>query len=240
MGGGSAQPAGRMLWERFADLHSHIIPDVDDGSASFEESLAMIGVAYKSGVRRLCATSHVREQWPNAAEALQAKFTELAARTKAAGMADMTLHLSAEYMLDEAFFALLRKGNLLPLPGKLLLVEISYYAPPLNLNDMLFEITTHGYTPLIAHPERYGYYHNHIQQYAAFKEKGYPFQLDLLSLQGSYGKSVQKTALMLLEKGYINYVGSDMHSVNDAQTVAAFLQSPASAPLTRWLQRKDF
>lgn len=200
----------------------------------------MIGVAYKSGVRQLCATSHVREQWPNAAEMLREKFAELVARKDRAGMADMQLHLAAEYMLDDAFFALLRKGDLLPLPGNLLLVEISYYAPPLNLHDMLFEITTHGYTPLIAHPERYNFFHRSPKQYAAFKERGYPFQLDLLSLQGSYGKSVQKSALMLLEKGYIDYVGSDMHSPADAEAVAAFLQSPASAPLTRWMQRKSF
>lgn len=227
----SPRPVGSALWGRFADLHSHIIPGVDDGSPTIEESLAMIREAYKSGVRVLCATSHIREGWRSPSQLFRQKFDQLIDIKNEAGMTDLVLHLSAEYMLDDHFFSLLHNNDVLPLPGNMLLVETSYYAPALNLDDMLFEITTKGYTPLIAHPERYGYYQRAPKQYAHFKEKRYPFQLDLLSLQGYYGKSAQKTAIMLLEKGYIDFVGSDMHSLADAEALSNFIQSPASAPL---------
>ena len=231
-----ARPVGASLWSKFADMHSHIIPGVDDGSDSFETSLEMLKVVYKSGVRTLYATSHIRDGWRTEAGALREKFNHLTVLKDEAGMGDLTLHLSAEYMMDDLFIDQLKRGDILPMPGNLLLLETSYYAPAYNLNDMLFDVQIAGYTPLLAHPERYQFYQEKPEAYALFKEKGYLFQLDLLSLEGAYGRSTRNTARMLLEKGYIDYVGSDMHSVRDAEAIAHLLKSPDSAPLAALLR----
>ncbi|MGE4569088.1 MAG: tyrosine-protein phosphatase [Bacteroidales bacterium] len=233
----SPRPVGAELWRKFADMHSHIIPGVDDGSGSFEESTEMIKVAYRSGVRQLYATSHIRDGWRTESAALKEKFSALLAWKERVGYNDLTLHLSAEYMMDDLFIDQLKRGDILPMPGNLLLLETSYYAPAYNLNDMLFEVQIAGYTPLLAHPERYQFYQEKPEAYDTFKEKGYLFQLDLLSLEGAYGRTTRKTALMLLEKGYIDYVGSDMHSVRDAEAIERLLQSPDSAPLFSLLHR---
>ena len=213
-------------------MHSHIIPGVDDGSVDMEESLQMIKIAYESGVRRLCATPHIREGWRTETEILRQKLDELIALKNQSGLTDMELLLGAEYMLDEFLMEKLLKREVLTLPGNLVLVETSFYAPPINLDEMLFEIEIKGYTPLIAHPERYDFYQRTPSTYASLKDKGYLFQLDLMSLQGGYGRSTQKTAKILLEQGMFDYVGSDMHSADDAKIIAQFFKSSESIALS--------
>lgn len=213
-------------------MHSHIIPGVDDGSVDMEESLQMIKIAYESGVRRLCATPHIREGWRTETVILRKKLDELIALKNQLGLIDMELLLGAEYMLDEFLMEKLLKREVLTLPGNLVLVETSFYAPPINLDEMLFEIEIKGYTPLIAHPERYDFYQRTPSTYTSLKDKGYLFQLDLISLQGGYGRSTQKTAKILLEQGMFDYVGSDMHSANDAKIIAQFLKSSESIALS--------
>jgi tyrosine-protein phosphatase YwqE len=100
------------------------------------------------------------------------------------------------------------------------------------MKDMLFQIFTHGYTPLLAHPERYRYYQQDEKIYHTFKDQGCLFQLDLLSLQGAYGRTTRKTAIKLLKLGMIDYVGSDMHHADHAQLLRDFLNSRDSAPLS--------
>jgi len=213
-------------------MHSHIIPGVDDGSVDMEESLQMIKIAYGSGVRRLCATPHIREGWRTETEILRQKLDELIALKNQSGLTDMELLLGAEYMLDEFLMEKLLKREVLTLPGNLVLVETSFYAPPINLDEMLFEIEIKGYTPLIAHPERYDFYQRTPSTYASLKDKGYLFQLDLMSLQGGYGRSTQKTAKILLEQGMFDYVGSDMHSADDAKIIAQFFKSSETIALS--------
>lgn len=226
------EPVGSAFWQRHADMHSHIIPGVDDGPESYEESMRMIRVAYDAGVRTICATPHIREMWQTDSELLRDKFRELNRLKDQAGLTDMTLHLAAEYMLDDYFEKLLRKDDLLPLPGNLLLVETSFYEPAYNMEHLLFDLQRMGYMPLLAHPERYRFYQKDPSAYAAFKDKGYLFQLDLLSLLGAYGKNTQKTAQMLLSQGFIDFVGSDMHSPEHAERLKDFMQTPESAVLS--------
>lgn len=219
------------FWNNHTDMHSHIIPGVDDGSVDMEESLQMIKIAYESGVRRLCATPHIREGWRTEPAILRQKLDELIALKNQLGLTDMELLLGAEYMLDEFLMEKLLKREVLTLPGNLVLIETSFYAPPINLDEMLFEIEIKGYTPLIAHPERYDFYQRTPSTYTSLKDKGYLFQLDLMSLQGGYGRSTQKTAKILLEQGMFDYVGSDMHSADDAKIIAQFFKSSESTAL---------
>jgi len=228
----SVQPVGSALWAKHADTHSHILPGVDDGPRTMAECLEMLRIAYGAGVRRLYATSHIQDAWRNQPETLKSLFEQLVQAKDEAGMTDLQLSLGAEYMLDEVFMNSVHEGNVLTLPGNMLLVETSYYEPVYQMKEMLFELQIQGYTPLMAHPERYTYYQSDAAQYTRLKDLGCLFQLDLLSIQGNYGRTTQKTARMLLEQKMYDFVGSDMHRPEHAHILAGYLQHPSSSVLS--------
>jgi tyrosine-protein phosphatase YwqE len=235
----SSKPLGSALWRGFADVHSHIIPGVDDGPQTMEESLEMIRVAYAGGVRRLVATPHIREGWRTDAGILREKLHTVEQQVRQEGMLNLELSLAAEYMLDEVLMQQLPERNLLALPGNRLLVETSFYGPPMGVSEMFFKIQMHGYVPVLAHPERYDYYRTEAGAYRAFKEQGCLFQLDLLSLQGAHGAKTRQTALQLLTQGMIDLVGSDMHHPEHARMLRKYLDSPGSAPLWPLVRSKN-
>jgi len=194
------------------DIHSHILPGIDDGSPDIETSLKLIKGLYDLGVRKSIATPHIiGDLYRNTPATIGAALAITKKACADAGI-DMELGAAAEYMLDDYFMELLRKKEpLLTLHKKLLLVEIPYTAPPYDLDEMLFSILTEGYQPVLAHPERYFYYHRDMRQYARLKEMGFLLQVNLLSLTGYYGKSVAKAATFILEKELAGLVGTDMH-----------------------------
>jgi protein-tyrosine phosphatase len=124
----------------------------------------------------------------------------------------ITINPAAEYMLDTNFESLLKQGQLFTLKRNYVLVEMSYFQPPINLEDLLFKIKTKGYIPVLAHPERYSYYHNNLDYYTRLKQLGCLFQLNLLSLSDHYGKSAEKTGQYLIENKLIDFVGTDAHN----------------------------
>jgi len=140
---------------------------------------------------------------------------------------------AAEYMLDERFLQLLRDGDLLTLKDPYILIEISYFNPPVNLLDMLYEIQLKGYQPVLAHPERYGFFHRDFAAYEKLKNHGCQFQLNLLSLSGHYGKSVRKTALRLLKENLVDFTGTDLHHSGHI----ALMQKVHISPYQRLLEK---
>jgi protein-tyrosine phosphatase len=119
---------------------------------------------------------------------------------------------AAEYMMDQNFHELIEKEKLLVLRDKYVLVEMSYFQAPINLKEILFKLQTMGYRPVLAHPERYAYYHSKdLSKYEELKNRGCYFQMNALSLSSHYGKNMQQTAFLLLEKGMIDFIGSDVH-----------------------------
>jgi protein-tyrosine phosphatase len=194
------------------DIHSHILPGIDDGSPDIDSSLKLIKGLYDLGVRKSIATPHIiGDLYRNTPATINAALEQTKQACIHAGI-DMELSAGAEYMLDDYFMELLRKKEpLLTLHKNLLLVEIPYTAPPHDLDEMLFSILTEGYQPVLAHPERYFFYHKNMEEYARLKEIGFLLQVNLLSLTGYYGKSAAKAAAYILENDLAALVGTDMH-----------------------------
>ncbi len=211
------------------DHHSHILPGVDDGVETLEEALRILSEYERLGIKELWLTPHIMEDIPNTPKKLTARFNEL----KAAYTGNITLHLAAEYMIDNNLHKLIQEINspslakreypqgegvkenpLLPIgaKGNHLLVETSYFTPPMRMHETLRKIKSCGYHPLIAHPERYMYMNN--DEYRQLREEGIKFQLNLVSLAGGYGRIVKKKAEWLLKEGFYNVCGSDLHCEN--------------------------
>lgn len=191
----------------FTDWHSHILPGVDDGVKTMEESLEILDIYGRLGAKGIWLTPHIMEDIPNSTSFLKERFAEL----KAAYGGSVELHLASENMLDALFERRLNENDLLPIGenGDHLLVETSYFNPPINLYGLLEQIKAKGYHPLLAHPERYLYMDK--KDYAKLKGMGVKFQLNLPSLAGMYGKSVQKRARFLSDLGSYEYCGTDLH-----------------------------
>lgn len=189
------------------DYHCHLLPGVDDGVQTFEESLEILRLYEQLGIREVWLTPHVMEDIPNTTAGLRSRFEQLCSRY--AG--NIRLHLAAEYMLDNLFKERLAHRDLLPLgtEGNHLLVETSYFNPPVDLYTMLEKIKAAGYYPVLAHPERYVYMGE--KDYHRLKEAGVMFQSNLPSLAGSYGKQVLQKVRHFSVQGYTDVWGSDTH-----------------------------
>ena len=201
------------LLSGFTDYHSHILFGVDDGVKTLEVSLQVLQRYEEIGIAEVWCTPHIMEDLPNTTEGLRARFAEL----QAAYHGPVKLHLAAEYMMDQFFEERLQQKDLLPLgpEGNRLLVETSYFNPPMRMHDILQQIKTQGYFPVLAHPERYVYMDK--DDYLTLKSRGILFQLNLASLAGAYGPDAQKKARWLLKKDFYNLAGSDLHSVRNMQ-----------------------
>lgn len=197
------------IFREFTDWHCHLLPGVDDGVQTMEESLQILSLYEQLGVKDVWLTPHIMEDMPNTTSVLKARFEEL----KTVYQGDIALHLAAENMLDNLFEERLAKSDLLPLSknGKHLLVETSYFNPPMGLNNILLRIKSKGYTPVLAHPERYNYMEE--SDYRQLKGLSVKFQLNLFSLVGAYGTEVRKKARWLMKKGFYDLAGSDTHGL---------------------------
>ena len=194
------------------DIHSHILPGIDDGSPDLETSLQLIKSLYALGIRKSIATPHIiGDLYRNTPETINAALEEVRQGCIDAGI-DIELSAAAEYMLDDHFMELLRQQSpLLTLHKNIILTEISYTMAPANLEEMAFNIITQGYQPILAHPERYFFYHDNYDAYYHLKELGFHLQVNLLSLTGYYGKGVAKAAKFILKKDLASLVGTDLH-----------------------------
>ena len=195
-----------------ADMHSHLLPGIDDGSPDTESSLALIRGMRDLGFTKLITTPHIMwDMYQNTREIILNKLAELNSAVYASGM-NITIHAGAEYFLDEYVEQLLKKNSpLLTISGKMVLTEFSMAYPPQGLKDILFEMQMQGYQPVIAHPERYIYLDRNREFYDELKEKGCLFQLNMLALTNYYGKAVHDLAQYLIKKGYYDLVGTDLH-----------------------------
>lgn len=195
------------LLQDMTDIHTHLLPGVDDGIGSFEEAVETLLSLTQIGVKNVYLTPHVMDIMPeDYRERFEKKYNQLCRQAPEG----INIRLAGEYMLDTYFIKHLENG-LLSFSDSYVLVETSYAAPPLNLDNLLYEITLEGYTPVLAHPERYIYMSQ--KDYVRLKRKGYPFQMNLLSVTGYYGKTVKKKASALLKSGFYDFTGSDIHNI---------------------------
>jgi protein-tyrosine phosphatase len=194
------------------DIHSHILPGIDDGATDMETSLELIQGLYDLGIRKCIATPHIiGDLYRNTPEIINAALEKTAIFCSRAGI-DMELSAAAEYMLDDYFMDLLKKKTpLLTLHKNIILTEISYSSSPQNLDEIAAAIIDAGYTPILAHPERYNYYQQNFEDYYRLKKMGFFLQVNLLSLTGYYGKKAEKAAKFLIQKNLVSFVGTDLH-----------------------------
>ena len=195
------------MFNGFTDWHSHILPGVDDGIPTMEDSLSVLRAYEELGFKKVWLTPHIMEDYPNNTSELRMRYEEL----KSAWTGNVEIKLAAENMLDSLFEERLEANDLLPIgdEGNHLLVETSYYTPPYGMDDLLEKIREKGYFPVLAHPERYRYMEEN--DYKKLKENGILFQMNFASLVGGYGESAQKKAEWLLKNNMIDLTGSDVH-----------------------------
>lgn len=205
-------PLNQFFTDNFVDIHSHLLPGIDDGAKNIDNSVGLILKMYSYGIKNFITTPHVLgDVYPNSSETIKQKLNEVRKTLKEKGYLDIKINAAAEYMMDEQFSERLEKDDILTLKDNYVLVEMSYFNAPINLYEILFEIQLKGYKPVLAHPERYNFYHNDLDNYYKLKKAGCLFQLNLLSLTEQYGKSVQQISNELLKQNLYNFVGSDTH-----------------------------
>lgn len=195
------------------DIHSHLIPGIDDGSSSLEDSLQYIKELKKLGFKKLVITPHISENYfKNSQEDILSGFEKLKTHI-AENNIDIDLEVAAEYQIDEAFEDKMNAGKLLTFGDKYLLVELSYFSPYINLNSVLYELNISGYNIILAHPERYEYMQKDISRYDDLKSRDVMFQLNTISLAKFFGPQTKKTAEMLIDNKMIDFIGSDLHNM---------------------------
>jgi protein-tyrosine phosphatase len=194
------------------DMHSHILPGIDDGSDSIATSIELIKGLKELGYSRLIATPHILwDMYRNTPDIIRRKLDEVRTAVQKEGI-DIKIDAAAEYFLDEHVEDLLKiKEPLLTVCENKILVEFSMAFPAMNIKDVLFEMQMQGYQPIIAHPERYSYLMRNKEFYDELRDIGCLFQLNLLSLGGGYGKTVLELAQYLLKNNFYTLAGTDLH-----------------------------
>lgn len=208
-------PLTKLFPKDFVDIHAHILPGIDDGSATEEEAIALLKRMQSYGIHHIICTPHIMEGvWENTPEIITQALEKLKQTMQQQGISDIHISAAAEYMLDQQFNELLATKNLLTLKDNYLLIELSFFNPPINLYEILFNIQIAGYKPILAHPERYLFFHNKMEEYQKLKNAGCLFQLNLLSVTSYYGKNIQTVAQQLLKENLYDFVGTDTHHSN--------------------------
>lgn len=194
------------------DIHSHLIPAIDDGAKTLENSIELILDLKEMGYTKLITTPHISDMFPNSKETILNEFKNLKKELKNRNI-EIELEVAAEYFADETFDKLLKEKEILTFGREqYLLFELSYFTKPQDLESLIYEIQLAGYTPVLAHPERYTYFHDSIDNYQKLKEAtDVLFQMNLVSISNYYSNDVAKIAKKLINAGLIDFIGSDTH-----------------------------
>jgi tyrosine-protein phosphatase YwqE len=206
------QPGAVDLSELGTDIHSHLLPGIDDGSPDVATSLRLIRGLQDLGYQRFVTTPHIMwDIYRNDADTIAQAYRQLEVGL-AANKQNVILHTAAEYFLDEHFDQMLeKKASLLTIRDNWVLVEFSFVSPPLDFKEKIFDLQIKGYQPVLAHPERYSYFAAQKEVFDELHTAGCFFQVNLLSLAGYYGKGAQDLAKYFVKKQWIKLLGTDLH-----------------------------
>ncbi len=193
------------------DMHSHLIPGIDDGAPDVDTSIQLIEKLMEFGYTKIVTTPHIyKEIYPNTKEIiLQGKEIVLAELKKR--NINVQFDAAAEYFCDEHFMDLLEKKEILTFNGNHLLFELSFDSEPYYFKEATFQMQLNGYQPVLAHPERYVYWHERFSNYENAAEKDVFLQININSLTGQYGPGVKKMAEKLIDAELVSYLGTDTH-----------------------------
>jgi len=229
-----------LIPDNYIDIHSHLLPGIDDGAKTFEDSLGLIQALQKIGITQIITTPHIIQHvWENTHEQIIANKNNTILGLRKNNI-NIPFQAAAEYMMDAQFVKLFQSNQLLTLKDNYVLVEMSYINPPIQLYSILFDLQVAGYIPVLAHPERYLFYHKKFNEYEKLKESGCLFQLNLLAVVGYYGDNIAKIAEKLLQKGMYDYVGSDVHHDNHIAAFDQKIKLKDSSPLKEVIENNQF
>jgi protein-tyrosine phosphatase len=200
-----------LIPNNYVDIHSHVLPGIDDGAKNLKDSQFLMESMINFGFNKCITSPHTManvynntiETINSAKKRVEDELPDLVQK--------LDLKAASEYFIDENFIENFKSNPLLTLKDNYVLVEMSFLNAPIQLHDYLFELQLAGYQPVLAHPERYTYYHSNFSAFEKLKKMGLKFQLNLLSSVGYYGPDVSQTSDKLLKAGFIDFVGSDIH-----------------------------
>lgn len=216
------------------DVHSHLVPQVDDGSESMEQSLEMIQRLVLMGYQKAVLTPHIHSDiYPNSERSLRPAFEKLQATCRE-HWPNFQLHLAAEYFLDSHFGDCIAARDLLWFPAqddegrpvKCVLFEFGFHAPPMNHEELIFELQMGGYTGVLAHAERYPYWHRHPDEIEKLHERGIWITVNAASLAGAYGPEMYAVARRLVQSRIAKMICSDAHGPRHMDSLLAISKSP--------------
>jgi tyrosine-protein phosphatase YwqE len=195
------------------DMHSHLIPGIDDGSKSLDQSIELIRGLRELGFEKIITTPHIMAGgYDNSSEIILEGLKKVKERLKEEGI-QMEFEAAAEYYMDENFERLIENDDLLTFGDNYVLFELSYLTEQQSFNEIVFKLNSKGYKPVLAHPERYPYYYSkNGGKFEQIHERGVFFQINLMSLIGKYGPGAREAGRQLIEKDLVRFVGTDLHN----------------------------
>ena len=194
-----------------ADMHSHLIPGIDDGAQTIDDSISLIKELYGLGFRKLITTPHIMSDYfRNTRENIMEGLDKVREAVEKEGL-DVSVEAAAEYYVDDGFVKKLENEKLLTFGDNYLLFEISYINCPDNIDDIIFRMQVQGYKPVMAHPERYPFWYNDFDKYIKFHEQGVLMQLNMNSLTGYYGIDAKRIAEKMADNNIVSLLGTDCH-----------------------------
>ena len=200
-----------LIPEGFVDIHSHILPGIDDGAKKVSESLNLITEMNQIGISKIIGTPHTyKGLYDNTTKTIESSYNLIKNEL------DDSIHIkyASEYLIDETVVEKAKKNSLLTIKDNLVLIEMSFAGPPNDLFNLIFQIRLCNYVPVLAHPERYRFWFNDKSKFKKLKKMGCKFQINLFSLIGYYGNDITSFSETLLKDKMIDFVGSDIHNLN--------------------------
>ncbi len=206
------------------DMHSHVLPGIDDGAQTPEESIALIKKMMALGIKKIIATPHIMvDYYRNTAETINGALEILKAELKKENI-NIIVEAAAEHYFDETFEKRVDDGKLMVMKGNYVLFEFSFINQPPNVIPVVQKLKDLGYKPILAHPERYPYME--LEQFKTLHDWGVSLQLNTISLTGYYGKEAKKMAETLIDNQLVDFISSDMHHLRHAEALKNSLRMP--------------
>jgi len=206
------------------DIHSHLLPGIDDGAQSLKESLLLIKQLHLLGYSKLITTPHIiSDSFPNNRDIITNKL-QIVQKALEVENVNIILEAGAEYYVDMKFLNLIEDDDLLTFKNHYVLFETAYMERPIILEEVIRNLLSKGYIPVLAHPERYTYLHHNIEVYKRLKALGVLFQINARSLYHQ-SRSTSSITLKLIKAGLVDFVGSDAHRLRDVKRLETFLKS---------------
>ncbi|MCB0759402.1 MAG: histidinol phosphatase [Flavobacteriales bacterium] len=208
------------------DVHSHFIPGIDDGAPTIEASMELLRAMHELGFQKVITTPHsMADGYKNPPEVILGGLEKVRRAVKEEGLS-IEVEAAAEYYLDHALQEKIAAQQLLTFGTDMVLFELPFISEPTVLLSIVFEMQTQGFRPVLAHPERYPYWHTDMGVMEKLKDRHVLFQLNMIALMGAYGPAVKKAAERITDKGWYELVGSDCHSMKHIEALQAARTEP--------------